>query len=179
MWKLARNTLPIHCIIERVNTGPGSGNGPGSNVATTCQPSSPSLTGNTDLSMANSSPQSANVGNNNSIVNTVANAGGSTIEQDTYAILPSTIPYCDIVRAVLTKLGYASQEMIGAKGRFNFVVFLPRKKTKTIFSIPSIVNNPMSFWNIPNWIYLIVKVYLIECTQPIHTPIKQIQIEFF
>lgn len=122
--------------------------------------------------MTNSSSQSANVGNNNSLVNTVANAGGSTIEQDTYAILPSTIPYCDIVRAVLTKLGYTSQEMIGAKGRFNkfFPITILLMKQFSIFVWFLLFRKRFAFenyidklaaicriWNIPNLICLFVK----------------------
>lgn len=42
---------------------------------------------------------------------------GIVIEQDTYAILPSSIQFAAVVKSVLAKLGYAAQETIGAKGK--------------------------------------------------------------
>ncbi len=45
----------------------------------------------------------------------------SNVELDTYAILPSTTLFSEIVRVALVKLGYTSAEAIGAKGNANSV----------------------------------------------------------
>ncbi|KAJ6222268.1 hypothetical protein RDWZM_000813, partial [Blomia tropicalis] len=94
-----------------------------------CSSSSPPLNATTssDLSLvAASGTSSTSAGAGTSTTPGSANPTSSTsggcnsnsptvIEQDTYAILSSTIPFNDIVRNVLTKLGYTSQEMVGAK----------------------------------------------------------------
>lgn len=157
---VARNTLPIHCIIERMNStistnGSSSGQqhqqqqqvtGSGSchqqstssssstppplnvnisnqsNTNDLSQMTNPTSTTTTSLSVSasNTSTTAGNLSNSSTSSSSSTLAAGTIIEQDTYAILPSTIPYADIIRAVLTKLGYASQEMVGAKGRWPF-----------------------------------------------------------
>lgn len=42
--------------------------------------------------------------------------GASDIDLDTYAILPSSTMFSEIVRTALTKLGYTAAEAMGAKG---------------------------------------------------------------
>lgn len=39
-----------------------------------------------------------------------------SVELDSYAIIPSNTPFCDIVHVALSKLGYSATEAIGAKG---------------------------------------------------------------
>lgn len=139
---IARNTLPLHCVIERTNPSllsPGGGVGTGSSsgqqqqqptgtgVSTNSPPLNPSTSSAsaavTDLSMSlvggptSSTPGSGSAGTGTGPGASSANANSPTvIEQDNYVILSASIPLNDIVRSVLTKLGYAPQEMVGAKG---------------------------------------------------------------
>ena len=41
------------------------------------------------------------------------------IDLDTYAILPGSTLFCEIVRTALIKLGYTAAEAMGAKGKPN------------------------------------------------------------
>ena len=40
----------------------------------------------------------------------------TTVDLDTYAILPGTTLFCEVVRTALIKLGYTAAEAMGAKG---------------------------------------------------------------
>ncbi|KAL8572493.1 hypothetical protein ACOMHN_005639 [Nucella lapillus] len=40
----------------------------------------------------------------------------TAVEQDAFAILPTTTPLCDLVRAALAKLGYSATDAVNAKG---------------------------------------------------------------
>lgn len=41
---------------------------------------------------------------------------------DSYAIMPSTTLFCDVVRTALLKLGYSATEAVGAKGSCFFSI---------------------------------------------------------
>ncbi|KAH9405542.1 hypothetical protein TYRP_001396 [Tyrophagus putrescentiae] len=141
----SRNTIPIHCVIERSSPSllsPGSAaaaaaaGGSGSSQAASggrSSSTSPPLGGgqagsggqsstSTDRELAGTSAsastggQSGGSGQAQSASVQGSSNSGTTIEQDTYAILQANIPFTDIVRHVLTKLSYTPQEMVGAKG---------------------------------------------------------------
>lgn len=43
--------------------------------------------------------------------------GHTTVDMDSYAILPGSTPMNELVRAALVKLGYSPAEAMGAKGK--------------------------------------------------------------
>ena len=89
-----RASIPIRCLVERqeavdlksLTSDTGSSSGPSPDTAR----KSPSTT----------SPPCVT----------------SSLEQDSFAIIPSSIPFVDLVKAALIKLGYSSSEAVGAKG---------------------------------------------------------------
>ena len=46
------------------------------------------------------------------------------VDMDTYAILPSSTLFNEIIRVAMTKLGYSVVEAMGAKGEYFFIFFL-------------------------------------------------------
>ena len=71
----------------------------------------------------------------------------TNVELDTYAILPSSALFSDIVRIALLKIGYSSSEAMGAKGTLCYVhlqgtvlarmVLIKGSSTTRIFSLIS------------------------------------------
>lgn len=47
----------------------------------------------------------------------------TTVEMDSYAILPGSTPMSELVQAALIKLGYSTAESVGAKGNFISIEF--------------------------------------------------------
>ncbi|KAH7636661.1 hypothetical protein HUG17_6867 [Dermatophagoides farinae] len=121
----------------------------------------PTSTTTTSLSVSasNTSTTAGNLSNSSTSSSSSTLAAGTIIEQDTYAILPSTIPYADIIRAVLTKLGYASQEMVGAKA----FIQLRNWKPLTLDQISDLANNEITigdlFGDICSFITLRIRLF--------------------
>lgn len=100
-------SIPIRCVVERqassldatkdLDTGvDGASAGASKQLNTSLdhQRHSPNVSG--------TSPQSA---------------AGSNVEQNSYAIIASTVLFADLLRTALTKLGYSASEAVGAKGK--------------------------------------------------------------
>lgn len=103
-----RTSIPIRCLIERQETG-------NNNKASTSDTGSSSKTSagqTTDISRR--SPSSVTSPPPSS------SCTSSSLEQDTFAIIPSNIPFIDLVKATLMKLGYSTSEAVGAKGQYNY-----------------------------------------------------------
>ena len=80
-------SIPIHCVVEQVG---GSG---GSN-------------GDVLPKLAHSGPTPS-----------LTRTNGSSTELDTFAIVPGSTLFSDLVRAALVKIGYSATEALGAKGK--------------------------------------------------------------
>ena len=59
----------------------------------------------------------------------------TNIELDTYAILPSSALFSDIVRIALLKIGYSSSEAMGAKGQ----LYLPPVSVRNCLKVMILV----------------------------------------
>ncbi|XP_054157987.1 homeobox protein dve-1-like [Oppia nitens] len=108
--------LPVHCLVERVSS-PANNASTTTTTNTTLTGTSASsasmgtfdvLTGHTSGTTSSSSVDST--------ASSLANSLPVVVEQDTYAIIPSAVPFHDLVRTALLKLGYTSAEIVGAKG---------------------------------------------------------------
>jgi hypothetical protein len=86
--------MPIHCIVEQIQTTTGV-----------------SVAGPTNGKLGGNSPNNNNAGNGGN------NSNSPVVEMDTYAILPGTTMFSELVRTALIKIGYTASEAMGAKGK--------------------------------------------------------------
>ncbi|XP_074596870.1 SATB1_N and homeodomain domain-containing protein dve [Brevipalpus obovatus] len=122
----------------------GSGNGP----TISSSPCSSSINGISPMGQAASESVSESITGNRlshspNQSTSACLTKGSVVEQDSFAIITSSVPLSDLVRTALQRLGYSSSEIPGAKGYIQLRNWKPLKFEQITDSLDATVGDIM------------------------------------